>query len=143
MSEIERDEQIKRLADAMRVTSSCDAEVIARRMYEQGARIPEPTAPTLPIVSDLAMKAYCVIRSKAKAAPSSIGLPNKQNREDALRAAYAVILTDAVSGLANHGIVTITGTMDDVRTWREKGGALECAGISANLLISLLLRGAP
>lgn len=138
----DRDEQVKRLAGVL--TLGDENFRYAQRLYDAGVRFPEPPAPTLPIVSDLAVKAYCVIRSKAKAAPSSPMEANKQNREDALRAAYAVMVTDAVNGLANHGIVTITGTMDDVRTWRGKGdGALECAGVSADLLISLLLRGAP
>lgn len=33
----ERDEQIQRLAEAVRATSACDAAVIAERMYAAGA----------------------------------------------------------------------------------------------------------
>jgi hypothetical protein len=55
----DREEQIRRLGEAMSSKQQIlDYSGLATALYEAGARIPDPPAPTLPVVSDEAVRAF-------------------------------------------------------------------------------------
>lgn len=127
----DRDEQVRRLAEAVGNAEGPDwARGLAMSLYDAGARIPDPPRPSLPVVSEAAIAAFS--RHYGGLATNST--------EQGLRAAFPIILRDTVSLVAEHGIVTLRGTMDDVRTWRAMEGTktIECAGVGVDLLISTL-----
>lgn len=90
----DRDEQVKRLAEAMEPLESAISigrRYWAERLYAAGARIPAPPAPVMPVISDEALRSFDAF------VPN--GSKINEVRGAILRAAWPHLLRDSVAAL--------------------------------------------
>lgn len=92
----DRDEQIRRLSEHLRFGGAQGfqgTDSVAAWAYSLGARIPDPPKPTLPVVSEHAVRAF-------NAAWGGVGSPPPTlYTMDCLRAAWPIILRDSIAAL--------------------------------------------
>jgi len=98
----DRDAQVRRLAEAVRSTSACHSDVIAQRLYDAGARMPEPAPPTI-VVSEEAIQAYLYTKTVCSQHDVLRDYCSECREEvaDGLRAAFPIMLRDTVNARAN------------------------------------------
>ena len=132
----DRDAQVRRLAMTLQ-GQTAEWALLANRLYDAGARMPEPAPPPMPMVSEEACRAYMytqAICSRHSDALHDWCAECRGEVADGLRAAFPIMLRDSV---ARFDIGQFIRIWDEIRADSNAP-----AGRYRDALISALLGGA-